>query len=346
LTTGSIELRRARLHFSARGLLFPLALFLAVLAGFAGTVFGILAGSALSALGLVPLGGILVMMLFVIGHDACHQSYTSSRLLNQVIGRIAFLPALHSFSLWDREHNQRHHRFNNIRHLDYAWIPMSPDEYRDARVYDRVRYRFYRHPAGVPFYYLFEIWAQRKIFPRPSLVGESCGLYLADTALVFGFFAAYSTLIVLVGGSFGKTAFESLTLALLLPFLIFNALMSMAIFLHHTHYEVPWYGSVADWQADDGGIHGTVHVVFPRVLRHIILNIMEHTAHHYAPGVPLYHLADMQAAMQERRAVSWEIWPDGYLNICGRCKLFDYETRRWFNFRGEATSEPMLRTRS
>jgi omega-6 fatty acid desaturase (delta-12 desaturase) len=341
---GSIELRRARLDFSARGLAFPLALFLAVLASFAGTIFAILAGSGLAALGLVPLGGILVMMLFVIGHDACHQSYTSSHLINHVIGRIAFLPALHSFSLWDREHNQRHHRFNNIRHLDYAWIPLSPDEYRSAGAYDRLRYRFYRHPAGVPFYYLFELWPQRKIFPRPSLVGASCTPYLADTALVLGFFVAYSTSIVIVGGWFGKTAFESLTLALLLPFLIFNALMSLAIFLHHTHHEVPWYNSVAKWQADDGAVYGTVHVEFPPVLRHIILNIMEHGAHHYAPGVPLYHLADMQAAMQERRAIAWQIWRlDEYLNICARCKLFDYESRRWLDFSGDATSEPMLR---
>jgi omega-6 fatty acid desaturase (delta-12 desaturase) len=342
--TQSIELRRARLEFSARGLVVPLALFAGVLSTFAGTVFAILAGNALTAIGLVPLCGILVVMLFVIGHDACHQSYTSSRLINHVIGRLAFLPALHSFSLWDREHNQRHHRFNNIRHLDYAWIPMSPDEYRRASAYDRLRYRFYRHPAGVPFYYLFEIWAQRKIFPRASLVGPSRASYLADTALVLGFFAAYSTLIAIVGGWFGKGMLESLTLAFLLPFLIFNAFMSTAIFLHHTHYEVPWYGSVAEWQANEGAVYGTVHVEFPRVLRHIILNIMEHTAHHYAPGVPLYHLADMQAVMKGRRVVSWQVWPDEYLNICARCKLFDYETGGWFNFRGDATSEAMRRT--
>jgi omega-6 fatty acid desaturase (delta-12 desaturase) len=119
--------------------------------------------------------------------------------------------------------------------------------------------------------------------------------------------------------------------------------MSMAIFLHHTHHEVPWYNSVAEWQADDGAIYGTVHVEFPPVLRHIILNIMEHRAHHYAPGVPLYHLADMQAAMPERRAISWKVGPDEYLNICARCKLFDYEARRWLDFGGDATSPSIPR---
>ena len=132
-----------------------------------------------------------------------------------------------------------------------------------------------------------------------------------------------------------------MTLALLLPFLIFNAFMSTAVFLHHTHYQVPWYDSAAEWEADEGAVNATVHVEFPPVLRHIILNIMEHTAHHYAPGVPLYHLAGMQAAMKEPRAISWQLAPDEYVNVCARCKLFDYEAGRWFNFEGDATSEPM-----
>jgi hypothetical protein len=37
--------------------------------------------------------------LFVIGHDACHGSLTASRLLNALIGRMAFVPSAHSFSL-------------------------------------------------------------------------------------------------------------------------------------------------------------------------------------------------------------------------------------------------------
>ena len=35
-----------------------------------------------------------IARLFVIGHDACHGSYTPNKTLNQWIGRIAFLPSL------------------------------------------------------------------------------------------------------------------------------------------------------------------------------------------------------------------------------------------------------------
>ena len=52
-----------------------------------------------------------IARLFVIGHDACHGSYTPNKKLNKWIGRIAFLPSLTPFSLWDIGHNLAHHGF-------------------------------------------------------------------------------------------------------------------------------------------------------------------------------------------------------------------------------------------
>jgi fatty acid desaturase len=63
-------------------------------------------------------------------HDACHKSFTASRGLNQTIGRLVFLPALHSFSLWDLARNRTYHRHNNVRGRDYVWEPMASDEHR------------------------------------------------------------------------------------------------------------------------------------------------------------------------------------------------------------------------
>src|SRR5260370_16179477 len=42
--------------------------------------------------------GVLLAVLFVVGHDACHGSLTSRRLLKASIGRIAVLPTLTPFS--------------------------------------------------------------------------------------------------------------------------------------------------------------------------------------------------------------------------------------------------------
>jgi acyl-lipid omega-6 desaturase (Delta-12 desaturase) len=336
VTTG---LRLERLAFSKRGLGLPVALFLGVVAAYGAAVATILAGAPWMSVILVPICGILVVMLFIVGHDACHQSFTSSPRLNRLIGRIAFLPALHAFSLWDREHNQRHHRFNNIKDLDYAWIPLSLKEFAQASPLQRLKYRFYRNPGGVLFYYLFEIWPQRKIFPQREIHGKISLAYVADSAMLACFLILYIGGLTIAGGWFGKSAVDSVTTAFLLPFLICNAFISWAIFVHHTHYAVPWYATYDEWKQGDGAIYGTVHVKFPRFVRRLILNIMEHNVHHFAPRVPLYYLSDMQTLAKRPDSVTWKFSIRNYWDVCARCKLFDYEASRWLDFNGRPTAE-------
>ena len=63
--------------------------------------------------------GLAAGLLFVVGHDACHQSFTPSRLLNRILGQVAFLATYHPFSCWDLGHNRVHHRFTNLATEDY-----------------------------------------------------------------------------------------------------------------------------------------------------------------------------------------------------------------------------------
>lgn len=332
-----------RLQLARAKLALPLGLFLSVACAYAACVVAILIEPLWASVILVPVCGALVIMLFVIGHDACHQSFTSSPLLNHIIGRMAFLPAVHSFSLWDREHNLRHHRFNNIKHLDYVWAPLTPTEFARAGPWQRFRYRFYRTPGGVFFYYLFDLWPQRLLVPRRHLVGRVRSIYVADCAFLAITLAVYATTIAAVGHQFGKGAILSIALTLVLPFLIFMPAISAAIFLHHTHYDVPWYSSRDQWRERLGAVYGTVHVEFPTLFRWLILNIMVHNAHHYAPRVPLYRLAEMQGLVETPQVTKWRFSVEGYVDICARCKLFDYDNCQWLDFAGNATGGAGLR---
>jgi hypothetical protein len=69
-----------------------------------------------------------------------------------------------------------------------------------------------------------------------------------------------------------------------------------------------------------GRTMSSLHVEFPYIFRKIILHIMEHTAHHYAPGVPLYKLAAMQERI-EQYGKSWRFSIRDYFEVCARCKL-------------------------
>ena len=75
------------------------------------------------------VAGFVIGRLFVIGHDACHQSLTPHRELNKVLGRIAFLPSLTPYSLWDTGHNVVHHGYTNLKGVDFVWTPLTAEEF-------------------------------------------------------------------------------------------------------------------------------------------------------------------------------------------------------------------------
>jgi fatty acid desaturase len=124
--------------------------------------------------------------LFVIGHDACHGSYTKYDWLNKVIGRIAFLPSLTPFSLWDVGHNVAHHGFTNLKGRDQVWVPMSAEEWQNASKFRRVMERIYRSGFGQGLYYLIEMWWKKLILPTKKHVGVRRAIFWWDNLLVLG----------------------------------------------------------------------------------------------------------------------------------------------------------------
>src|SRR5882762_9445360 len=121
--------------------------------------------------------GVLLAVLFVVGHDACHGSFTSRRGLNAVIGRLAFLPTFTPFSAWELSHNLTHHVYTNLKPLDYVWTPFSKAEYEALPAFRRKLERIYRHPVGLALYYPVEIWWKRLLFQPGKRI------YMADSAL-------------------------------------------------------------------------------------------------------------------------------------------------------------------
>ncbi len=69
------------------------------------------------------VAGLAIVRLFVLGHDACHRSFFSSRAWNRRVARLVFLPSLTTYSLWEAGHNLGHHVFTNLRGRDYVWAP-------------------------------------------------------------------------------------------------------------------------------------------------------------------------------------------------------------------------------
>jgi acyl-lipid omega-6 desaturase (Delta-12 desaturase) len=290
--------------------------------------------------------GIVIALLFVVGHDAGHQALTPYRWLNNLIGRLAVLPALHPYSLWILVHNYTHHRWTNLSPKDYVWTPLTMEQYQALPWKQQLLYRVYRSWAGIFIYYFLEFWVKRIMFPsRKEVHGTYKTAYLVDMAFVGVCATAY--LVFLVAGAregwfqSSQPVWNALFFGAILPFAMWNTTMSFVIYLHHTHPDLKWYNDEAEWKRDASQAHSAVHVIFPGPINLFFHWIMEHNAHHARPSIPLYRLREAQevlkASEQENIVVMrWSPW--AHLDIARRCKLYDYQAKRWRDFQGNFTS--------
>ena len=109
--------------------------------------------------------------------------------------------------------------------------------------------------------------------------------------------------------------------------------MSMIIYVHHTHPYLRWYPDLSAWRAAGGATQGTAHARFVWPLGPMMLWIMEHNAHHAAPGVPFHNLAKMQKAMSaHENFLTWPFTFRGLARVCAKCKLYDYAGDEWVTF--------------
>ena len=300
------------------------------------------------------LNGLFIATIFVVGHDACHGGLTPYEWLNQVLGRIAFLPSLTPYITWEFAHNRIHHSYTNWRGKDYAWAPFPKAEYDAMSPLRRLMERHYRSLLGLGTYYLYEYWWKHLLLLSKAERQEMkrTATYVFDFVLVAIFAVAEVWLVIAysntleAGDSFWGPFVAPAALianALVLPFLFWNWFMSFAIFQHHNHPRVAWFDNKDEWDFYAGQVESTTHIQMPWFLEFATAHIMQHTAHHVDPRIPLYRLIDSQGCLEKAytQDIVVERWTFTTLGkTLAKCQLYDYENHRWLTFRGKASSEP------
>ncbi|HSW20677.1 MAG TPA: fatty acid desaturase [Ramlibacter sp.] len=284
-------------------------------------------------------GGFVIGRLFIIGHDACHQSLTARRGLNRWLGRIAFLPSLTPYSLWDVGHNVVHHGYTNLKGVDFVWAPATPAEYAAMSPARRLLDRVYRSGWAPGLYYMVEIWWKKMFFPNRREMPTRRRVFLLDNLLVSAFALLWA------GGLWGaavatqQSALILLAAGLVVPFLFWCAMIGFVVYVHHTHVKVSWHNDREAWARAQPFVSTTVHLTFPLRIGALMHHIMEHTAHHVDMSIPLYRLERAQARLEELlpgrivvQRFSWR-W---YFETARQCKLYDFERACWTDYSGRA----------
>jgi acyl-lipid omega-6 desaturase (Delta-12 desaturase) len=287
--------------------------------------------------------GLVISRLFILGHDACHQSFTRHRGLNRWLGRVVFLPSLTPYSLWEVGHNVVHHGYTNLKDFDFVWQPRSLAEFKALPKWKRGLERVYRSGWAPWLYYLVEIWWVRMFFPSRATMPTRRRAFTWDCLLVSAFAIAW------VAGLAAAAAFTHqpvawlLTVGFALPFIVWNGMIGFVVYVHHTHPGIAWYADKASWSASQPFVSTTVHLTFRSAMGSVLHHIMAHTAHHVDMGVPLYRLERAQALLESKlpgaivvQPFSWR-W---YADTARRCKLYDFDARRWTDFDGRPSAMP------
>lgn len=286
--------------------------------------------------------GLFIALLFIIGHDGCHGSYVPQRRWNLWLARLAFIPCVHSASLWRRTHNDGHHYRTNLKGVDAVWAPMSKREYDAAPLFRRWLERLYRGPLGPLVYYWGEFWLYRLVFPLAPDVRAEWKRHLPDTLLVLTGFALTLIAIGVFGAHLapGRSLWLTFVTGWAIPFAVWNYVMALTIYLNHTHPNIPWFSDERRWTFHRANVLGTAHVRLPRWLAPLYSDALAHTAHHANVALPVYALPPAQAKLKTAFGAGVQDYALSfaqYRRIYTACKLFDFERMCWTDFDGTPT---------
>jgi omega-6 fatty acid desaturase (delta-12 desaturase) len=337
--------------FVTHHLLRPIALLGAEFALYAFAVVGAVLSEPLwQKLAFALVAGVLTATMAIIGHDCAHRGGTRFNWLSRLIGTIGFLPALHPLSRWAFHHNQVHHRYTAQIGVDNAYSPMTADQYRAASPSRRAYYRFQRSIWGQPLFYLVDIWVADIFFPSAKQRATFTGRDYFDLALVYawlvGFLAGLTWLSLHVGHAAGLgAAFANAAIfGLLIPFLVWNIFISFVTVIQHTGPDVKWSVATGRPSTTDQKLHGTVRIRFPEIIDILFHRLMQHTAHHLNPIIPLYSLKAAQHALEEGRSgdvISIRWTPAYHWQLTRDCKLYDPKADGWCDFEFKPTATPV-----
>ncbi|KAJ3677211.1 hypothetical protein LUZ60_002935 [Juncus effusus] len=231
--------------------------------------------------------GTAVTGFFVIGHDCAHKSFTKNKLLEDIVGTLAFMPLIYPYEPWRFKHD-RHHAKTNMLKEDTAWLPIGKDEFESSPLFKK---------AIIYGYGPFRPWMSiahwlNQHFNLQKFRSNEIKRVKISLACVFAFIAIGWPLIILKSGLMGWFKFW------LMPWLGYHFWMSTFTMVHHTAPHIPFKKS-EEWNAAQAQLGGTVHCTYPRWIEILCHDINVHIPHHISPKIPSYNLRAAHASLQQ-----------------------------------------------
>ncbi len=235
-------------------------------------------------LGLAVVNGFFLVRIFIIQHDCGHQSFTTNRKANDIIGEICGLLSFMPYRYWAKSHNY-HHGHNGLlhEHRDIGDIELlTVQEFKVLSRFQKIRYLLFRSFPVLfvigPAWYLL---IQNRL-PLIRLKGweHAHRALIKHNLLLVGL---HLSIILLLG----YKAF----LLVHLPILLVFALVAVWFFYVQHQHETSYKEWKDKWDYIRAAVQGSTYYTLPRFFHWLTGNIGYHHIHHLNPLVPNYQLA-------------------------------------------------------
>jgi omega-3 fatty acid desaturase (delta-15 desaturase) len=233
--------------------------------------------------------GTMFWALFVVGHDCGHQSFSTNKWLNNLIGHLAHTPILVPYHGWRISHRTHHNNTGNVN-TDESWYPVSETQYQQMPWYEKL-FRFHLFLFAYPLY-LFKRSPGKQgshFLPGSSLFRPSEKWDVITSSVL------WTLMVALLGWLTYQYGWMFLVKYYLGPYVVFVVWLDLVTFLHHTEPNIPWYRG-QDWYFLRGAL-STIDRDYGWIAP-IHHNIGTHVAHHLFLTMPHYHLRTATAAIK------------------------------------------------
>ncbi|KAF9360374.1 Fatty acid oxidation complex subunit alpha [Mortierella sp. AD094] len=264
------------------------------------------------------LQGIVGTGVWVLAHECGHQSFSTSKTLNNTVGWI-----LHSFLLvpyhsWRITHS-KHHKATGHMTKDQVFVPktrsqvgLPPKEFNEKQVEEDDHVHL---DEEAPIVTLFWMVIQF-VFGWPAYLivnasGQNYGQWTSHFHTWSPIFeprnfgdiilSDFGVLITLAGLTYVsiQTSFLSVFKYYIVPYLFVNFWLVLITFLQHTDPKMPHYRE-GTWNFQRGALC-TVDRSFGKFLDHMFHGIAHtHVAHHLFSQMPFYHAEEATAALKKK----------------------------------------------
>jgi omega-6 fatty acid desaturase (delta-12 desaturase) len=281
--------------------------------------------SIAAVIGLAIVNAFFLVRIFIIQHDCGHQSFTTNRKANDVIGQICSFLSFIPYRYWAKAHNF-HHGHNGVlwEYRDIGDIQLyTVEEYKALSWAKRGQYKLYR---SFPVLFLIGPMWYILVNNRIPLIRMK-GWEHAHRALLLN-----NIYLVLVhAGIVALLGFKAL-LYVHLPILVAFGIIAIWFFYVQHQHEMSYKQWKDRWDYVVAAVQGSTYYKLPKMFQWLTGNIGYHHIHHLNPLVPNYELANCHHdnPIFDQVANKITFWQS---LRCIYHKLWDEDQQRMISFR-------------